>query len=324
MRHQHILVIGGSGFIGGHVVAALVKDGREVVVPTRRRESAKRLILLPTVEVVEADVDNEATLQRLVAGKSAVIDLVGILHGDERAFEAAHVDLPRRIVAACREAGVPRLMHMSALGAAVAGPSRYLRSKGRGEAIVEAAATGTPPLATTIFRPSVVFGRDDKFLNLFASLQRWFPVMPLGRADALFQPVSVHDVAKAFVAALDDAESFGRIYELTGPDVYSLRDLVRIAGMYRAGGDGRPRPVIGLPDALGKLQAAFLEFAPGPTVMSRDNFDSMRTPSVATGDYPGLADLGIDPVTVESDASIYLARKNRRSHLDHLRHDAHP
>ncbi len=324
MRHQHILVIGGSGFIGGHVVAALVKDGREVVVPTRRRESAKRLILLPTVEVVEADVDNEATLQRLVAGKSAVIDLVGILHGDERAFEAAHVDLPRRIVAACRKAGVPRLMHMSALGAAVAGPSRYLRSKGRGEAIVEAAATGTPPLATTIFRPSVVFGRDDKFLNLFASLQRWFPVMPLGRADALFQPVSVHDVAKAFVAALDDAESFGRTYELTGPDVYSLRDLVRIAGMYRAGGDGRPRPVISLPDALGKLQAAFLEFAPGPTVMSRDNFDSMRTPSVATGDYPGLADLGIDPVTVESDASIYLARKNRRSHLDHLRHDAHP
>ena len=324
MRHQHILVIGGSGFIGGHVVAALVKDGRAVVVPTRRRESAKRLILLPTVEVVEADVDNEATLQRLVAGKSAVIDLVGILHGDERAFEAAHVDLPRRIVAACRKAGVPRLMHMSALGAAVAGPSRYLRSKGRGEAIVEAAATGTPPLATTIFRPSVVFGRDDKFLNLFASLQRWFPVMPLGRADALFQPVSVHDVAKAFVAALDDAESFGRIYELTGPDVYSLRDLVRIAGMYRAGGDGRPRPVISLPDALGKLQAAFLEFAPGPTVMSRDNFDSMRTPSVATGDYPGLADLGIDPVTVESDASIYLARKNRRSHLDHLRHDAHP
>ena len=327
MRHQHILVIGGSGFIGGHVVAALVKDGREIVVPTRRRESAKRLILLPTVDAVEADIHDDATLQRLVAGKSAVIDLVGILHGSERAFEAAHVDLPRRIVEACRKAGVPRLLHMSALGASVDGPSRYLRSKGRGEAIVEAAGAdghGSAPLATTIFRPSVVFGRDDRFLNLFASLQRWFPVMPLGRADARFQPVSVHDVAKAFVAALDDDESFGRIYELAGPDVYTLRDLVRIAGMYRAGGNGRPRPVIGLPDALGKLQATLLEFAPGPTLMSRDNFDSMRTPNVASGDFPGLADLGIAPVTVESDAAIYLARKNRRSHLDHLRHDAHP
>jgi NADH dehydrogenase len=327
MRHQQILVIGGSGFIGGHLVAALAKDGREIVVPTRRRESAKRLILLPTVDVVEADVADDTTLRRLVAGKDAVIDLVGILHGDERAFEAAHVGLPRRIVEACRSAGVSRMLHMSALGAAVDGPSRYLRSKGRGEAIVEAAGAGgdgnAPPLATTIFRPSVVFGRDDKFLNLFASLQRWFPVMPLGRADALFQPVSVHDVASAFVAALDDAESFGRIYELTGPDVYSLEDLVRIAGTYRAGGDGRPRPVIALPDALGRLQAAFLEFAPGPTLMSRDNFDSMQTPNVASGNYPGLADLGIDPVTVESDASIYLARKNRRSHLDHLRHADH-
>jgi NADH dehydrogenase len=323
MRHQNILVIGGSGFIGGHLVAALAKDGRQVVVPTRRRESAKRLILLPTVDVVEADIRDDATLGRLVAGKSAVVNLVGILHGDEQAFEAAHVDLPRRIVAACSLAGVPRLLHMSALGAAENGPSRYLRSKARGEAIVEVAGDGVPPLGVTIFRPSVVFGRDDRFLNLFAALQRWFPVMPLARADAQFQPVAVHDVAAAFATALDDPESFSRTYELAGPDVYTLRDLVRFAGMYRAGGNGRPRPVIGLPDALGKLQAACLEFAPGPTLMSRDNFDSMRTPNIATGRFPGLADLGIAATPLDAEAPGYLSRKNRRSHLDELRHDAH-
>ncbi|MGI9025069.1 MAG: complex I NDUFA9 subunit family protein, partial [Burkholderiaceae bacterium] len=281
MRHQNILVIGGAGFIGGHVVAALAADGRGVTVPSRRREDGKRLILLPTVDVVEADVRDDATLKRLVAGKDAVINLVGILHGDEKAFEAAHVGLPKAIVAACFEARVPRLLHMSALGAAADGPSMYLRSKAAGEAMVEeAGAIAAPdraPLAATIFRPSVVFGPDDRFMNLFAAMQRWLPAVPLARAKVLFQPVSVRDVAAAFVAALDDDESFSRTYELTGPRVYTLEELVQIAGAYRAGGNGHPRPVLRLPDVLGRLQAAFLEFAPGPTLMSRDNFDSMRT-----------------------------------------------
>ena len=327
MRHQDLLVIGGTGFVGGHVVAALVGDGRRVTVPTRRREHGKRLLTLPTVDVVAADVSNDATLARLVAGRDAVIDLVGILHGDEKAFAAAHVDLPRRIVAACRAAGVPRLMHMSALGASANGPSIYLRSKAAGEAEVERAGTGDgpdrPPLAVTIFRPSVIFGRDDSFLNLFATMQRWLPFVPLAKAGAQFQPVSVHDVAAAFVATLDDSESFGRTYELAGPRVYTLADLVRIAGRYRAGGDGRPRPVIALPDGLGRLQATFLEFAPGPMLMSRDNFDSMRTPNVASGAFPGLADLDIVPIPLEQEASVYLAGKSRRSHLDHLRQDTH-
>jgi uncharacterized protein YbjT (DUF2867 family) len=333
MRHQNILVIGGSGFVGGHLVAALAKDGRQVTVPTRRRETAKRLILLPTVDVVEEDVNDDATLARLCAGKDAVVNLVGILHGDHgkpygRAFAAAHVALPKRIVAACRASGIVRLLHMSALGAGTDAPSMYLRSKADGEAVVEAAgdgaAGGATAIATTIFRPSVVFGRDDRFMNMFATMQRWLPVIPLARARATFQPVSVHDVAAAFSAALDDPESFSRVYELTGPRVYTLAELVRIAGTYRAGGDGRPRPVWPLPDGLGALQASFLEFAPGPTLMSRDNFDSMRAPNVATGRFPGLADLDIVPTPLEQDAAHYLARKSRRSHLDHLRRDAHP
>jgi NADH dehydrogenase len=328
MRHQDILVIGGSGFIGGHLVAALARDGRQVTVPTRRREAGKRLMLLPTVDVVQADIRDDATLARLVAGKDAVINLVGILHGDAATFEAAHVELPRRIVAACRKAGVPRLLHMSALGASAQGPSLYLRSKAAGEALVEEAGDAVDadhaPLAVTIFRPSVVFGRDDRFLNLFATMQRWLPLIPLAKADAQFQPVSVSDVAEAFTVTLDDAESFSRTYELTGPRIYTLADLVRIAGSYRAGSHGVPRPIIPLPAALGRLQAAFLEFAPGPTLMSRDNFDSMQTDNIASGRYAGLSDLGIVPTPLEQEASVYLARKSRRSHLDHLRHDAHP
>lgn len=325
MRHQNILVIGGSGFIGGHVVAALARDGRRITVPTRRREAGKRLILLPTVEVVAADIRDDATLARLVAGKDAVINLVGILHGDSKAFEAAHVDLPRRIVAACIAAGVPRLLHMSALGASAQGASMYLRSKAGGEAVVEQAGDAVQPaLAVTIFRPSVVFGRDDRFLNLFATMQRWLPLIPLAKADAQFQPVSVLDVADAFAVTLDDDESFSRTYELTGPRIYTLAELVRIAGSYRPGAVGRPRAILPLPDALGRLQAAFLEFAPGPTLMSRDNFDSMKTANIATGSYAGLQDLDIVPTPLEQDASVYLAGKSRRSHLDHLRHDAHP
>jgi NADH dehydrogenase len=329
MRHQNILVIGGGGFVGGHLVAALAKDARQITVPTRRRERAKRLMLLPTVEVVEADVDDDETLDRLAVGRDAVINLVGILHGDQgnpygRAFAAAHVRLPERIVAACRKHGITRLLHMSALGASVDGPSMYLRSKAAGEAVIEAADEGSLPIATTIFRPSVIFGPDDRFMNLFATMQRWLPVVPLAGASATFQPVFVNDVATAFKVALDDPECFSRLYELAGPRPYTLAELVRLAGMYRAGGNGRPRAVWPLPDALGRLQAAFLEFAPGPTMMSRDNFDSMRTPNVATGRLPGLADLGIVPTPLEAEIALYLARKSRRSHLDDLRRDAHP
>lgn len=317
MRHQNILVIGGSGFVGGHLAAALATDGRRVTIPSRRREVGKRLILLPTVDVVEADVGDDAALATLVRGKDAVINLVGILHGDEAAFTRAHVELPHRIAAACRAAGVRRLLHMSALGAAENGPSIYLRTKAKGEAAVEDAS-----LATTIFRPSVVFGPDDRFLNLFAGLQKVFPVMPLARAQAHFQPVFVGDVVRAFARSLDDSETFDRIYELAGPRVYTLEEIVRIAGALRAGGDGRSRPVLRLPDGLGRLQAAFLEHAPGPTLMSRDNFDSMRTDNVADGRYPGLAELGIRATGLEGEASRYLGGHDRRAHLAHLRQEA--
>ena len=174
-----MLVLGGSGFVGRHLVGRLVTAGWQVVVPTRQRERAKHLILLPTVDVREADIHDPVVLARLAAGADAAINLVGILNESRRGdFERAHVELARKLCVACRRAGVPRLLHMSALHADVAGPSRYLRSKGEAETLV-----ADTDLAWTIFRPSVIFGREDSFLNLFARLERLLPVIALACAQ---------------------------------------------------------------------------------------------------------------------------------------------
>lgn len=304
MEYRFVLVIGGSGFIGGHLIAKLSESGRRMIVPTRRYERAKHLAVLPGVDdVVEADIQDDAVLNRLMLGIDAVINLVGVLHSKRGTpygpeFAKAHVELPRRIVAACAANGVRRYLHMSALGADVNAPSMYLRSKADGEK----AALSNPAVKTTVFRPSVVFGEDDRFLNLFASMQKYLPLMPLAGADAKFQPIYVQDVAQAFVHALDDDYTIGKIYELAGPAVYTLRDLVRLAGAY----SGHPRPVIGLPPALARLQAFVLEHMPGGPIMSRDNLDSMKTDNVAKGKI--APELSIEPARLESIASYYLRR----------------
>ncbi len=282
MRHRSILLIGGSGFIGTHIAARLAAAGCRVVVPTRRHARARHLLVLPTVQVVEADVFDPARLDRLLQGCDTVINLVGVLHSRPgqpwgATFERAHVELPRRIVQACRRHAVSRVLHMSALGAAADGPSMYQRSKAEGEKIMF-----TSGLDVTAFRPSVVFGADDSFLNLFAQLQRLLPVMALGGADAKFQPVYVGDVADAFLQALDDRAAIGQIYELVGPRVYTLRELVQAAGVY----SGHPRPVIAMPEAIARLQAFAFELLPGQPLMSRDNLDSMKADNVASGRYP--------------------------------------
>lgn len=283
MRHQSILLIGGSGFIGSHIAARLAAAGKRVIVPTRRFTRAKHLLVLPTVQIVEADVFDEARLDRLLSQVDAVINLVGVLHSRPGhpwgpAFEHAHVALPRLLARACRRNHVTRVLQMSALGADANGPSMYSRSKAAGErSLLDADG-----LQVTAFRPSVVFGPEDSFLNLFAKLQALAPVMAVGGADAKFQPVYVGDVAQAFVDALDDPQTVGNVYELVGPHVYTLRELVRLAGRY----SGHRRLVIGLPDAIARAQAFMLEHLPGPTLMSRDNLDSMKVDNVASGHYP--------------------------------------
>lgn len=310
MAYRNVLVIGGTGFIGSHLIAKLVDADCRVTVPTRRESHASHLLLLPDVEqVVEANVHDDAALDRLMHGQDAVINLVGILHGKPGPagsrygtdFARAHVELPRRIVEACVRNGVRRLLHMSALGVSPDAPSMYLRSKADGEAAV----LSEPAVAATIFRPSVVFGDNDRFLNMFASLQRMLPLMLLAGADAKFQPVYVEDVARAFVVALQDRRTVGKVYELAGPKVYTLRELVRLAGEF----SGHRRPVIGVPDAFARLQAFFLEHLPGGPLMSRDNLDSMKVDNVRTST---LADeLGIQWTSVEAVASRYLRGSHR-------------
>jgi len=308
MSAGKILVLGGSGFVGRHLVNRLVGAGWQVVVPTRQRERAKHLILLPTVDVLEADVHDPLALAQLAAGKDAAVNLVGILNESRRGdFERAHIELPGKLIAACRAAGVARLLHMSALHADAAGPSRYLRSKGEAEALVAQAG-----LASTIFRPSVIFGREDSFLNLFARLERRLPVIALACSGARFQPVYVGDVANAFLRSLGDDRTHRKRYALCGPKVYTLRELVAYVGEL----SGHRRPIVPLGAALGTLQARVLELLPGK-LMSRDNLASMQVDSVCDGAFPAL--FGSPPTALEAIAPQYLAPMAQRSRYSGLR-----
>lgn len=298
---NNLLVLGGTGFVGQAVCERLVErnggGGGRILVPTRRLRGGRSVQSLPTVQVAEADLHDDAQLARCVAGSDAVINLVAILHGSAAEFDKVHVALPRRLAAACNAAGVRRLIHVSALGVGPNAPSNYLRSKTAGEQALRGAG-----LDLTILRPSVIFGAGDRFLNLFASLQALAPVIPLAGAQSRYQPVWVEDVASAVVTCLDRPETIGQIIECAGPKVYRLAELVQLAG--RA--SGHPRPVIPLPGFVARVQARLMELAPGEPLMSRDNLDSMKTPNVANGSMPGLASLGIEPASAEAIVPGYL------------------
>ncbi|MEP6609359.1 MAG: complex I NDUFA9 subunit family protein [Burkholderiaceae bacterium] len=313
MQHTQILVIGGSGFIGRHIVARLIARGLRVTVPTRRRSRARHLILLPTIDVVECDVHNDADLDALMRDRDAVINLVGVLHGSYGPrgspygpeFAKAHVELPRRIVAACHKHKVARLLHMSALGADSSGPSMYQRSKGDGDELVHKSE-----LNWTILRPSVVFGPEDNFLNLFAKLAKFLPVLPIACAGARFQPVWVGDVADAFANALDNRAAFQNTYELAGPKIYALLDLARFA----ADASGHPRPVIAVPPSIARIQAFLMELAPGEPLMSRDNLDSMKADNIASQQpFRPASELRIEMTPMEPEAAAYLSSEHNRN-----------
>ena len=284
---QKILILGGSGFVGRHVCSRLSLQHHQVTVPTRRLP-ARHIQMMPGVTVVQADVHDAKQLQTLVHGHDVVINLIAILHGTEEEFTHAHVTLPANLARACHAENVTRLIHISALGADVHGPSMYQRSKARGELALLSAAEKAP-LGLTLLRPSVIFGKDDQFINLFAKLQKVFPVIPLAGAHTRFQPVWVHDVAQAIVHCVNTSSTEGQVFELCGPDILTLTELVQLAGRCV----GKERPVISLPYAIGWLQALLMEFAPGPTLMSRDNLDSMKVNNIATPHALGLRALGI-------------------------------
>jgi NADH dehydrogenase len=317
MTPPRILILGGSGFVGRHICEQMTRLGWQITVPTRRAANAASVQSLPGVTVIEASVHRPADLARLMPGHDAVVNLVAVLHGDEDRFEQVHVQLPGLIASAMKKAGVSRLVHVSALGADPQGPSMYQRSKARGETVLHNAG-----LALTVLRPSVIFGAEDKFLNLFADLQAVLPFMPMAGSGTRFQPVWVADVARAVVACLQKPDTIGQTYELCGPDVLTLGQLVQQAGQWAGVNHGRGRPVIGLPRWLGWLQALAMEMAPGEPLMSRDNLASMKVDNIATGQRPGLQALGIAPAAAAGVATTYLGHRGPRSRLDGWRASA--
>ena len=343
MKIERICILGGSGFVGTHLVSQLAARGLAVRVLSRRREMAKELILLPTVEVIEADVHDQQELIRHFRGMDAVINLVGILHeskvgrvdlpsarrGD---FQQAHIELPRKIIHACGESGVRRLLHMSALGANPNSRSAYQRSKGIAEALVREAGRhhvehenwylNGPKfihgygLDVTIFRPSVIFGRGDSFLSMFAGLLKAFPLLPLANAEARFAPVHVEDVARAYADSLDNPATYGQTYDLCGPKTYTLQELVNYVGEVI----GKRRSVVPLGKWLSYFQAWALEFKPGKKLMTRDNYYAMTTDNVCSGGWPSA--FAFPPAALEAIAPEYLRADTPRARYDAYRENA--
>ncbi len=303
MVSRTICLLGGTGFVGRRLAARLSGAGHDVVIPTRHAARHRDFLVLPTVRLIEGDVHDAGFLREQFGGQDTVINLVGILNEKGRSgkgFARAHAELPEKIVQACREAGVRRLLHMSALHAARTAPSHYLRTKARGEEAVHRAAG--PDFHVTSFRPSVIFGPGDGFLNRFAGLLRLAPgVFPLACPDARFQPVYVENVVRAFTESLDNHKTFGQRYDLCGPKVYTLREIVEYVARFI----GKRVCIIGLNDALSYLQAATLEFMPGKP-FSLDNYRSLKVDSVCEKGFPEV--FGIRPATLDEIAPGYLGR----------------
>lgn len=300
---MRILVIGGTGFIGRHIVARLAADEHRVKVPTRRYAQGRPLLVLPTVTVLERDIHDDAALDDLVQGCDAVINLVGVLHGGQgkpygAGFARAHVHLPERVALACQRHGVGRFVHLSALGADSDGPSMYTRSKGDGEAAIRKVLGDPGPW--TIFRPSVVFGAEDNFTNLFAKLASRLPVLAIPGPQSRVQPIYVRDVAQAVLTALQDSRCAGQVYDLAGPQVYTMAELARQCALWA----GHRRPVIGMP--MARLQARLFECLPGEPLLSRDNLDTLKRDNVAAN--PLAPELKLVPVALEAVAPAYLAQ----------------
>lgn len=298
---KNILIIGGAGFVGQAIAHELSKANNRILIPTRQKKGLDNLRTNPSVQILDSNEYSQEALaswMRQLGPEGVVINLAGILHDRQGtpygpAFKATHVDLTKSIIETMKSAGLKRYLHMSALGASVNGPSMYSRSKGEAENLVKNSG-----LNWTIFRPSVIFGEKDQFINLFGKLQKFAPILPLAGANVLFQPVSVNDVAKAFAKAVNMHESISKAYDLGGPKTYTLAQIVQFAGKRV----GSARAIISLPNWAGYLQALMLEFAPGATMMSRDNLASMKQDNILQADQPNCLKnvFGIEPTHLEA------------------------
>jgi len=318
MSTHTICILGGTGFVGHHLVARLAQDGHRILLPTRNRERNRDLLVLPNVSIRTANIHDPAVLESLFRECDVVINLVGILNETRRSnnsFQEAHAELAAKVVAACRKTHTRRLLHMSALKAsAEKGPSSYLRSKGLAEETLLGDAG--KELDWTVFQPSVIFGPGDSFINRFAGLLRKIPLaMPLARPNARFAPVYVMDVAEAFRKALNNPRTFGKTYQLCGPQIYSLRELVT----FICEQIGVQRKIIGLPDGLARMQGRIMEWMPGKP-FTMDNYRSLTINSIC--DKNGFARLGISPRSLEAITPRYLGHSQEQIRYDLYRRGA--
>jgi NADH dehydrogenase len=310
MKHKSICLLGGTGFVGKYIAGRLASSDKHVRILTRNRNNHRDLLVLPNVELIETDVFDSTQLKKHIEGMDAVINLIGILNEKQHngdGFRKVHVDLPKSILDACLKLHIHRIIHMSALNAdANQGPSFYLRTKGEGENALHTFSSDR--LAVTSFRPSVIFGPGDSFFNRFAGLLRLTPfAFPLACANARFAPVYVGDVADRFVRALDDKSTFGKHFDLCGPEQYSLKQLVE----YTATTLGLNRHIIALPDFISKMQAHTLEWFPGKP-FSLDNYNSLKIDSVC---QQGAH----EPTSIDMTVPSYLGSNNRQTEYDALR-----
>jgi NADH dehydrogenase len=309
MRSRNVCVLGGSGYVGTHLCSGLARSGHRITVLTRSVERAKHLRVLPSVKLVACNVHDEGQLAAAMSGHDSVINLVGILNESGRngaGFRQAHSELARKVVRACADNRIDRLLHMSGLHAdADHGPSHYLRSKGEAERIVR--EEGGPDFKWTIFQPSVIFGSGDSFINRFATLLQIIPLwMPLAKPESRLAPVWIEDVVAAMLLSLADDDTSGESYQLCGPEVFTLRQIV----CYIRDELRLRRAIVGLPDALSRLQAAIMDFVPGKP-FSTDNYRSLSVDSVCT--VSGFARLGIQPQAMQAVVPHYLGLEGGRS-----------
>lgn len=295
-----VTVFGGSGFLGRVIVETLAGRGIAVRLALRHPRSAPSGAASDprTVNAVQADVRDEASVASAVQGASAVVNAVGLYHErGEETFEAVHVEGAGRVARQSSRAAVERLIHISGIGADPGSESRYVRARAAGEARVQEAFA-----AATIFRPSAMFGPGDALFGLLAQVAKRAPAIPLfGRGETRLQPVYVRDVAEAVARALEEPSSKGRIYELGGPQIYTYRGLVDLVLRHT----GRKRPLVPVPFLLWEIQASLLRFLPEPP-LTRDQVALMKRDNVAAAGTPGLNDLGVVPTPVEAVLASYI------------------
>ena len=318
MLIKRIAILGGTGFVGRSLCNRLAKEGYALKVLTRNREYNRNdLILLPDLHLIEANIHDEEQLRFQFSDCDAIINLVGILNekgNSGKGFHEAHVELAEKMLSACRENGIQRILQMSALNAdAQNGNSHYLKSKGQAEGLLHQNESG---IHVTSFRPSVIFGRDDSFFNRFAKLLKLTPIVfPLACHNSKFAPVYVLDVVEIMARGLSDPNSYGARFQLCGPNEYTLKELVE----FTADVLGLKRNVIPLNDMLSRIQAAVFDFIPSKP-FSTDNYLSAQIDSIC--DENDLLLYAIEPTSIESIVPRYLTRHSYRSNYSEYRSEA--